>query len=83
MEIKNKDGLLKHKGISEDSRIFCDKIEYIYNKEEFQGKDVLDHHLMFYLKGQLVFKVWLKNKKYKEINEALKDVGISVENGNV
>jgi hypothetical protein len=37
---------------------------------------------MFYEKGNLVFKVWLRNnpkdKKYRNINKALKAVGIRV-----
>ena len=53
-------------------------VEYIADK----NGDCFDHHLMFYLKKELVFKVWLKNKpedkKYKNIREVLKDVGINL-----
>ena len=54
---------IRHKGTSEASLLFCDKVEYGGN------------HLMFYEKGRLVFKVWLK-KEPKTIEQALKDVGI-------
>ena len=58
--------------------IVADSVEYIANKK---GR-FFDHHLMFYKKKQLVFKVWLKNspkdKPYKDIKHALKDVGIKV-----
>jgi hypothetical protein len=77
MEIRVNDALIKHKNISEKSRIFCDKIEYIHNRKE----DFFDHHLMFYLNGRLVFKIWLpnspKDKIYKNIKESLKSVGVS------
>lgn len=80
--IENKNGiniLLKHNKDIEPSRIFCDRIEYMHDKQKFEGKSVLDHHLMFYLGKKLVFKVWLKqNREYKNIEEALKDVGILV-----
>lgn len=70
--------LIKHKGINEDSRIFCDKIEYMHDRK---GK-IFDHHLMFWLKDELVFKIWLpnesKDKQFKDINEALKNCGIRV-----
>ena len=79
--IENKDGLncwIKHKGVSEKSRIFCDKIIYMHNKD----KDIFDHHLMFYLRGELIFKVWLKNKSsdiaFNDIDEALDSVDIAV-----
>ncbi|MDP2672985.1 MAG: hypothetical protein Q8O84_04185 [Nanoarchaeota archaeon] len=56
----------------------ADRIEYLHDKEG----ECFDHHLFFYLKKELVFKVWLKNKpkdkEYKNIDEALKDVGIEV-----
>ena len=71
------------KGINteQDNLIVADSVEYINNK---QG-DFFDHHLMFYWKGKLVFKVWLKNSPkdnpYKNIKAALKDVGIRVSKG--
>ena len=37
-----------------------------------------DNHLMFYLKEDLIFKIWLKKDKDKDINEAIKDVDILV-----
>ena len=73
------DVLIKHKNTEEASRLFdCDKVEYIQDRK----RGLFDHHLMFYRKGKLVFKVWLKNsskdKEYKNIENALKDVGISL-----
>ena len=76
-KIKVQDAVIWHKGVSEASRIFCDEIEYLHSKV----KDRFDHHLMFYYKGRLVFKVWLPNepedKKFKDIDEALKSVRIT------
>jgi len=79
--IKNKEGfntLINHKGVNEKSRLFCDKIEYIHNR----NSDVFDHHLMFWNKGELIFKVWLpnerKDKEFKDVYEALSSVDISV-----
>jgi len=49
--------------------IRADKIEFINN------------HLMFYLGKILIFKVWLKEekwRKYKNIKQVLKDVGIRI-----
>lgn len=89
-KIENKEGLnvvLKHKGVSENSRIFCDKIEYLHergNREYLKGDCMpfFDHHLMFYNKKDLIFKVWLpngdKDKEFKDIYEAIKSVGIKV-----
>ena len=55
--------------------IRADRIEYISNK---QG-EFFDHHLMFYFKEILIFKVWLpnkgKNKPFKNIVEALNKSG--------
>ena len=56
-----------------------------YDKDKFEEPHLLradkvelvENHLMFYLKKELVFKVWLK-KGYKDVREALKDVGISL-----
>ncbi len=76
MIIENRKGLdtwISHKGTSEKSRIFCDKIEYIHDRK---GR-IFDHHLMFWNNNKLVFKVWLKSdKEFKNIKEALKSVGI-------
>ena len=57
-----------------------------YDKAKFEEPHLLradkvelvNNHLMFYLKKELVFKVWLK-KDYKDVKEALKDVGINFE----
>jgi hypothetical protein len=57
---------IKHRNTTERSLLSCDKIEYY------------DNHLMFYLKEDLIFKIWLKKDKYKDINEAIKDVDILV-----
>lgn len=86
-EVKSKDLniLIKHKGVAETSRLFCDKIKYIHDKgysRHFKSY-IFDHHLMFYLKNKLVFKVWLPNKKkdkeFKDVFEALESVGIVFE----
>lgn len=82
--IKNKQGLdvyVEQKNTTEKSRIFCDKIEYIHDWQRFMGKRVLNHHLMFWSGKELVFRVYLRtNKPYKDIYEALEDVGITVVN---
>jgi hypothetical protein len=54
---------IKHKNTEQSSIIFCDRVDYHLN------------HLFFYNKDNPVFKVWLK-KDYKNIQQALKDVGI-------
>lgn len=61
----------------------ADKIEYLHIKKRDKiFGDIFDHHLMFYLKKDLVFKVWLPNededKEFKNINEALESVGMDV-----
>ena len=67
---------IKQKNTEQPSYLFCDRVEYLHNKQ----KDFFDHHLMVYNKGNLIFKVWLPNnrgdKEFKNINEALKSVGI-------
>ena len=79
--IENKDGMsivLKQK-LPPQSKLFCDKIEYLHDRGKFEDKPIFDHHLMFYLKGDLVFKVWLRNKasdkEYEDIYHALKAAG--------
>ena len=60
------DVLIKQKNTQEPSRLFnCTKVELVGNE------------IMVYKKKELVFKVWLK-KDYKDIEEALKDVGIEI-----
>ena len=54
---------IEGKNTEQNNLIVADEVEYI------------NDHLMFYWKGELFFKVWLK-KDYKSINEALKDVGV-------
>lgn len=80
--IEDKNGLnvlVEQKNIECKSRIFCDKIEYMHNRGKFMNRPIFDHHLMFWFGKDLVFKVWLlQNKEYKDINEALKDVGIMI-----
>lgn len=73
------DILIKHQNTGEASRLFdCDRIGYMADKEG----EYFDHHLMFYRGKKLIFKVWLRNepedKPYKNIKEAMKDVGIAV-----
>ena len=54
---------IRHKGVSDPSRLVCEEVESAAN------------HLMFYRDGKLVFKVWLKEYP-KTIKQALKNVGI-------
>lgn len=60
-----------------------------YDKENFEEShllradmvELINNHLMFYLKKVLIFKVWLKEKKwkkYKSLKEAMGDVGIKL-----
>lgn len=77
--LSNKEGFnvfIKHKNTEADSLLFgCNKIEYLYNIQD----GYIDHHLLFFDKGKLIFKVWLgTKKKYKDVNKALKDVDIKV-----
>lgn len=69
---------LKQKNTMEPSKLFCDKVQYLHNKE----KDRFDHHLMFYVKDRLVFKIWLpnhpKDNEFRDIHEALKNVGMYI-----
>jgi len=73
---------IKHKGIDEPSAIFCTKIEYMHdiNKKDKDFGFVFDHHLMFWNKDLLVFKVWLpngeKDKEFKDVFEAMDSCGI-------
>lgn len=80
--IKAEGAFVEHKNTSERSRIFCDEIGYMHDRKKFGGNTIFDHHLMFWLKGKLVFKVWLRNnpedKEYKNIYKALEHVGIKV-----
>ena len=75
-KIKVQDALIPTNNTEEDSRIFCDEIEYIADKTKIE----FDHHLMFRQGKKLVFKIWLPNcqedKPFKDINAALKSVGI-------
>ncbi|HJX50794.1 hypothetical protein A3K73_05070 [Candidatus Pacearchaeota archaeon RBG_13_36_9] len=69
---------IKNEYLIEPCFINCNRIEYIHNK---QG-DFFDHHLMFYLKDQLVFKMWLPNNPednpFKNIDKALDRVGVKL-----
>lgn len=59
-----------------DKKLFEESFLLRATKVEF-----VENHLMFYLKKELIFKVWLKlneYKKYKDINEAMKEAGIRV-----
>lgn len=67
--------VVKQKNTKQQSRLFCDKIEYLYRKGKRSGKPSLDHHLFFYMKGELTYKVWLKKKSYRSIDRAMEDVG--------
>lgn len=65
-------------GKEEPFLLRANKIEYLHNKKG----EFFDHHLMFYLQGTLVFKMWLpnsiKDKEYASINEALKKSHVRV-----
>ena len=70
--------LVEQKNTNENSVIFCDRIEYIHDKHN----NFFDHHLMFYKKDKLIFKVWLKNDEndleYENMTKAMSDVGMSI-----
>ncbi len=69
---------IEQKNTTERSAIFCDEIEYMHDKV----KDLFDHHIMIYNKGDLIFKVWLPNepedKQFANLKEALKSVGMEI-----
>lgn len=56
---------IKTKNTKQNSWINCDFVE------------MKENHLFFYLGKKLVFKVWLE-KKYKRIEDASRDVGVSI-----
>ncbi len=69
--------VIKHKGTNgQHSRIFCERIEYLHDK----NKDYFNHHLFFFSHGLLVLKIWLpnssKDKPFKDVFEALESCGI-------
>jgi hypothetical protein len=69
--------MLNHSLITEQpSYLFCDRIEYIYERKQ----NTFNHHLMFYKKQELIFKIWLPNKKedrpYSCIGDALSSLDI-------
>lgn len=54
-----------------DKKLFEEPFLLRATKMEFVG-----NHLMFYLKKELIFKVWIKSdkyEKYKDIDEAMKE----------
>lgn len=71
---------IEHKGTEEPSGIFCDKIEYMHDKDKVGFSEMFDHHLMFWKGDFLVFKVWLPNgkndKEFEDIFEAMESCGI-------
>lgn len=74
---------LPGKKVMQPNLLRADKIEYLHNrgKHELFGQ-IFNHHLMFYLQGVLVFKMWLpnsvKDNEYMSINEALKKMDVRV-----
>ncbi|MEK6860280.1 MAG: hypothetical protein AABX54_05705 [Nanoarchaeota archaeon] len=72
---------LKQKHTTEPSYLFCDKVWYMHDKDP-NDKEFFDHHLMFYNKGDLIFKIWLpnknKDKEFRDIHEVLKSVGMQI-----
>jgi len=71
------------KKVMENNLLRADKIEYLHNtgEDEMFG-DIFDHHLMFYLKKELIFKMWLpnssKSKEFKDVRDALNNMGVKV-----
>ncbi|MEI6731585.1 MAG: hypothetical protein WCK90_02795 [archaeon] len=60
------DVLIEQKGTAQASRLFsCDKIE------------LRENHIMVYRSGEFIYKVWLQREDYKDLNQAMKDVGMS------
>jgi hypothetical protein len=74
---------IKQKNTEQPSYLFCTRIYYMHDRRfhEMFGK-TFDHHLMFCNGKKLIFKVWLpnseKDKKFKNVKEALKSVGMEV-----
>jgi len=71
------------KKVIQSNLLLADEIEYIHNKgnDEMFG-EIFDHHLMFYLKKELIFKMWLpnslKSREFIDAKDALKGMGIKV-----
>ena len=87
---ENKKGLIvliKQRNLNEPGMLFCDKIEYVHKKERNRylkegSIPSLEHNLMFYDKGKLIFKVQLDSiRRYGDINEALKISDIKISSG--
>ena len=60
---------ITQKNTEQPSFLFCDKIEFYAN------------HLMIYRKGNLIFKVWLDDKKrlkLKTVKQAIESVGMEI-----
>jgi len=70
---------IKQPNTEEPSLLFCDKIGYMRDRDQFP-KGSFDHHIMAYKDGNLIFKVWLPNaatdKEFDGIREALESVGM-------
>jgi hypothetical protein len=63
----NFDVLIKHRGMSESSRLFnASKIE------------LLNNHLLVYRGKELIFKVWLQKEGYVDVKKAMNDCDIKV-----
>lgn len=71
---------IKQPNTEQPSFLFCDKIEYLHNRD--RNKSFFDHHLMIYRGDKLIFKVWLPNltrdKEFNDVREALKSVGMEI-----
>ena len=69
---------IKQSNTEQESYLFCDKIEYMHDRDN----NFFDHHLMIYLGEKLIFKVWLPNgadsKEFRGVKEALKSVKMEV-----
>src|SRR3989339_144178 len=72
---------VKQPNTEQQSYLWCDKIEYVHDHDQFP-RGYFDHHLMIWKNRDLVFKVWLPNedndKEFKDVHEALKSVGMEV-----
>jgi len=72
---------IKQKNTEQPSYLFCTKIYYMHDRDQFP-RGSFDHHLMLYNGKKLIFKVWLPNengdKEFRDVKEALKSVGMEV-----
>ncbi len=63
--------LVTQRNTMQKSRVFCDKIEYVF-------EEGIISLLSFWQKNKLVFNVELKPRKYPNIKQAMKSVGMEI-----